>query len=210
MKRILGAAAVAVAFGMTLTAAPPAMAAGHIPKGFLLYEKEAAKHHNDDEARWEVSRKTGASFAVNPCEKATLGRSGRMAAGTATYTAVPDYMRAEQVILYNSARSAKKALRDLRAAVAECRKIGTGQETYRFTSAGAAIGDEAVKITGQAYYGKKFAVGGQRALVTRRANAVVVYNVAGEWGKPAKSDFSRQLKDTKKMLVKICTIADCD
>lgn len=209
MKKILGTAAVALAFGVTIAAAPPATAATHIPKGFLLYEKEAAKHRNDPEARWEVSRKTGARLVVNPCEKAGLGRSGRVAAGTATYIAVPDYMRAEQVILYSSSGAAKKALRDLRADVARCRKIGTGQVTYRFTSARAALGDEAIKITGQVYHGRKFAVGGQRAVVARRANAVVVYNIAGEWGGPARSDFSRQLKDTGRMLAKICRIARC-
>ncbi|MFC0864010.1 hypothetical protein ACFHYQ_17065 [Sphaerimonospora cavernae] len=210
MKRILGAAAVAVAFGMTLAAAPPAMAAGHIPKGFLLYEKEAAKHHNDDEARWEVSQKTGARFAVNLCDKATLSRSGRVAARTATYTAVPGYARAEQVILYASPRAAEKAMRDLRAAVARCRSTRASGLTYRVTSAKAAIGDDALKITGQSYRGRKWAIGGERALVTRRANAVVVYNIGGETGKPARSDFTRQLRDARTMLGKICRIADCD
>jgi hypothetical protein len=175
-----------------------------IPGGFMLYEKEAAKSDPNPEHSWQVSGKKTARLVVNPCQKAGLGQSGRTAAKTLTYTAVPDYSKSEQVILYSSASAAKKAVRDLRAAVRAC-----GVADYRYSSRAVKLGDEAVSVTGQAYQAKKPAIGGERAIVTRRANALLVYTVSGEWGKPAAADFKQQTKDTKRMLGKICRIATC-
>lgn len=45
--------------------------------------------------------------------------------------------------------------------------------------------------------------------MTRRANALILYTVSGEWSKPAKADFRQQTKDTRRMLAKICAIAGC-
>ncbi|WP_049567270.1 sensor domain-containing protein [Nonomuraea sp. SBT364] len=175
-----------------------------IPGGFMLYEKDAAKSDPNPEHSWQVSGRTSARLVVNPCQKATLGRAGRTAAKTLIYTAVPDYSKSEQVILYSSRSAAKKAVRDLRAAVRAC-----GSADYRYSYRPVRLGDEAVSVTGQAYQSKKPAIGGERAVVTRRANALIVYTVSGEWGKPAAADFKQQSKDTKRMLSKICRIADC-
>ncbi|WP_188187930.1 hypothetical protein [Nonomuraea sp. SYSU D8015] len=176
-----------------------------IPNNFLLYEKDAAKKDDDPETNWSAGSKTSARLVVNPCQKAGLGQSGRKAARTLTYTAVPDYSKSEQVILYSSPAGAGKAMRDLEAAVRAC-----GTKAYRYSAAVVDYGDKALKITGQAYQGRKAAVGGERALVTRRANALIVYTVGGEWGRPAAaSDFKQQIKDTRRMLAKVCTIADC-
>ncbi|MDP4507943.1 hypothetical protein [Nonomuraea turcica] len=179
-------------------------AAVAIPSNFLLYEKAAAKKDDDPETSWSASSKKPARLVVNPCQKGTLGQSGRTAARTLTYTAVPDYSKSEQVILYASAAAAGKALRDLEAAVRAC-----GTKTYRYSAASVSLGDKALKVTGQAYQGTKAAVGGERAIVARRANALIVYTVSGEWGKPAASDFKQQTKDAKRMLAKVCAIADC-
>ncbi|MGI5289179.1 hypothetical protein ACQEVF_38380 [Nonomuraea polychroma] len=179
-------------------------AAVAIPNNFLLYEKAAAKKDDDPETSWSASGKKSARLVVNPCQKGTLGQSGRTAARTLTYTAVPDYSKSEQVILYASAAAAGKALRDLEAAVRAC-----GTKGYRYSATSVSLGDKALKVTGQVYQGKKAAVGGERAVVARRANALIVYTVSGEWGKPAASDFKQQAKDATRMLAKICTIADC-
>ncbi|MET9244237.1 hypothetical protein [Nonomuraea sp. NPDC003709] len=175
-----------------------------IPNNFLLYEKAAATKDDNPETSWTASGKRSAALVVNPCQKAKLAQSGRAQARTLTYTAVPDYSKSEQVILYATAEAAGKALRDLGAAVRACSRSG-----YRYSAAAMDLGDEGLKVTGQAYQGKKAAVGGERAIVTRRGNALILYTVAGEWGKPAKADFKQQTSDTKRMLAKVCTIADC-
>ncbi|MDA0645729.1 MULTISPECIES: hypothetical protein [Nonomuraea] len=179
-------------------------AAVAIPDGFMLYEKAAAKKDDNPEHSWAVSGRTAARLVVNPCDRATLARSGRKAAKTLIYTAVPDYSKSEQVILYTSKAGAKKAMRDIRSAVSAC-----GTKSYRFTGKRVKLGDESIAVTGQAYSGRRVAIGGERGIVTRRANALVIYTVAGEWSKPATSDFKMQIKDSKKMLGKICRIAAC-
>ncbi|MBE1585149.1 hypothetical protein ACFPOI_49380 [Nonomuraea angiospora] len=175
-----------------------------IPNNFLLYEQAAATKDKNPETNWTASGKKSAALVVNPCQKARLAQSGRTQARTLVYTAVPDYSKSEQVILYASASAAGKALRDLGAAVRAC-----SRSAYRYSAVAADLGDEGLKITGQAYQGKKPAVGGERAIVTRRGNALILYTVAGEWGKPAGADFKQQTTDTKRMLAKVCTIADC-
>jgi hypothetical protein len=179
-------------------------AAVAVPGNFLLYEKAAAKKDGNPEHSWAVTGKKTAPLVVNPCHKDKLAQTGRTTARTIIYTAVPDYSKSEQVILFASAETAGKALRDLKAAARRCGTAG-----YRYATATAAYGDEAVLVTGQAYQGRKPAVGGERAVVTRRANALILYTVSGEWGKPAKADFKQQAKDTGKMLAKVCELAEC-
>ncbi|MDA0637029.1 hypothetical protein OUY22_26795 [Nonomuraea sp. MCN248] len=179
-------------------------AAVAIPNGFMLYEKAAAKKDDNPEHSWEVTRRTSAKLVVNPCDRSTLARSGREAAKTLIYTAVPDYSKSEQVILYTSKATAKKAMRDLRAAVRAC-----GTKNYRYSGKKVKLGDESLAVIGQAYSRGKPAIGGERGIVTRRANALVIYTVGGEWGPPATADFRMQLKDSRKMLGKICKIAAC-
>jgi hypothetical protein len=175
-----------------------------VPNNFLLYEKAAAKKDDNPETSWSASGKKAAPLVVNPCQKAGLGQSGRTSARTLIYTAVPDYSKSEQVILYSSPAAAGKVLRDLRVAARAC-----GSKGYRYATAPVTLGDQALKLTGQAYQGGKPAVGGERSIVARRANALILYTVSGEWGKPAGADFKQQTKDATKMLTKVCTIANC-
>ncbi|MER6949353.1 hypothetical protein ABT294_35605 [Nonomuraea sp. NPDC000554] len=179
-------------------------AAVAIPNGFLLYEKAASKKDDNPETSWQVSGKKGAKLVVNPCDKAELGQAGRTSAKTVVYTAVPDFSKSEQVILYAAPADAARALRELRTALKTC-----GSSAYRYATSAVTLGDEAVRVSGQSYQGKKIGIGGERAVVARRANALVLYTQAGEWGKPATSDYARQTKDAKRMLAKICDIASC-
>ncbi|WP_113699379.1 hypothetical protein [Nonomuraea lactucae] len=179
-------------------------AATAIPNGFLLYEKAAAVKDDDPETTWTVNRKKSAGLVVNPCERPRLAQAGRTAARTVVHTAVPDFSKSEQVILYKSASAARKAVKDLRSATATCRVRG-----YRYGLRDVGLGDEALAVTGQVYHGRKPGFGGERGIVARRANALVIYTQAGEWGKPAKADFTRQTKDARRMLAKICDVAAC-
>ncbi|MBB5077869.1 hypothetical protein [Nonomuraea endophytica] len=178
--------------------------AGAIPQGFLLYEKDAAKKDKNPETNWAVSKKKTAKSVVNPCDRAALGQAGRTSAKTIIYTAVPDYSKSEQLILYTDATSAGAALAGIKSAAASC-----GTKGYRFSARAVKLGDAALAVTGQSYYKGKAAVGGERAIVVRRANALIVYTQAGEWGKPATADFTRQTQDAKRMLAKVCQIASC-
>ncbi|MEV0385338.1 hypothetical protein [Nonomuraea sp. NPDC050643] len=175
-----------------------------IPTNFLLYEKAAATKDDNPETSWSAGSRKSAPLVVDPCQKGKAGQAGRTQARTLIYTSVPDYAKSEQVVLYASAAAAGKALRDVEAAVRSC-----GTKGYRYSAKALALGDRALSVTGQAYEGKKPAVGGDRAIVTRRANAVIIYAVSGEWGTPKAADFKQQTKDTKRMLAKVCTIADC-
>ncbi|MET8003830.1 hypothetical protein [Nonomuraea glycinis] len=189
---------------LLLSAALAVSATVGIPNGFMLYDKAAAKKDDNPEHSWRVNAKKNAKLVLNPCDKAKLAQPGRQAARTLVYTAVPDYSKSEQVILYSSRSAAKKALGDLHRAVRAC-----GSSGYRYSSSAVRLGDGALAVTGQAYRGRKVAIGGERGLVTRRGNALLIYTVGGEWSKPAKADFTQQTKDTRRMLAKICRIAAC-
>ncbi|WP_143590372.1 sensor domain-containing protein [Thermoactinospora rubra] len=183
---------------------------GGIPQGFLLYEKAAATKDDNPETSWSVSAKTGARLVVNPCDTGRLAQRGRTAAKTVVYTAVPDFSKAEQVVLYGSAAAARDALAALRADLRRCAvQKDSGSHTYRYSGRRLPLGDEALAVTGQAYWGKKPGVGGERAVVARKGNALVLYTQGGEWGKPSQRDFARQTRDARTMLAKICDIAAC-
>jgi hypothetical protein len=74
----------------------------------------------------------------------------------------------------------------------------------------AGLGDEALKISGQFYRGKKAGVGGERSVLVRKANAVLVYLLAGEYSKPAKQDWADPLRDAGKMTAKVCRVITCE
>ena len=141
---------------------PVAAATAAIPKGFLLYEKDAAKKDNDPETNWKVTNSPKARLAVNPCDRSTLAATGRVAARTVTFVGVPDFMKVEQVILYDSRAAAVGAVAKVRAALVACRSKTDSGSTYRYTSWSlAGLGDEALRISGQVYYGGKAGVGGE-------------------------------------------------
>ena len=211
MKKIttLALAVAVLAAGATVTT-PAAATMAAIPRGFLLYEKDAAKKDNDPETNWTVGNSARARLAVNPCDRGTLAATGRVAARTVTFIGVPDFMRVEQVILYGSRASAASAVARVRAALVKCAARTDSGASYRYASSRlAGLGDEALRISGQVYYGRRAGVGGDRSVLVRRGNAVLIYLWAGEYDKPAKADWSVQLRDARKMTAKICAIAAC-
>ncbi|MER5424898.1 hypothetical protein [Streptosporangium roseum] len=187
-----------------------AAAAPGIPKGFLLYEKAAATKDRDPETNWKVSDSPKARFAVDPCGRGAVGKAGRVAARTVTFTGVPDFMKVEQVLLYGSKAAAEQAMTQIRAALSACGARSDRGAGYRYAStAVTGLGDDALKVSGQAYYGKKVGIGGDRSVVVRKGNAVLIYLRAGEYYKPVKRDWADQVKDATRMTAKICGIATC-
>jgi hypothetical protein len=127
-----------------------------------------------------------------------------------TFIGVPDFMKVEQVVLYRSKAAAAGAVAQVRSALTACRSNTEAGSSYRYVSSRlTGIGDEALKVSGQVYYGKEAGVGGDRSVLVRKGNAVLVYLWAGEYSKPEKSDWATQLRDVRKMTGKICGIADC-
>ncbi|MFF3439749.1 hypothetical protein [Streptosporangium sp. NPDC002721] len=209
MKKIITLALAVLAAGATVTT-PAAATTAAIPKGFLLYERDAAKKDNDPETNWKVTNSARAGLAVNPCDRSTLAATGRVAARTVTFTGVPDFMKVEQVILYGSRASAASAVAQVRAALARCGARTEAGSSYRYASSRlTGLGDEALRVSGQVYYGKRAGVGGDRSVLVRKGNAVVVYLWAGEYSKPERSDWTVQLRDARKMTAKICDVATC-
>ncbi|MGC5013886.1 hypothetical protein ACLQ2R_24250 [Streptosporangium sp. DT93] len=226
MKKII-ALALTVLAGGALTAAPAAAAPATptgpaasavfaasapsvIPRGFLLYERDAAKKDDDPETNWKVSGSVKAGLAVNPCDRSTLARTGRQAARTVTYTAVPDFMKVEQVVLYRTPADAVRAVSQVRAALRACRSGPGSGATYRYASSRlSGLGDEALRVSGQVYYRGKAGVGGDRSVLVRKGNAVLIYLWAGEYARPAATDWATQLRDARRMTAKICGVATC-
>ncbi|MEV8637585.1 hypothetical protein AB0395_38675 [Streptosporangium sp. NPDC051023] len=202
--------ALALAFVMMGVTTPTlaATSAEAIPEGFLLYEKAATKKDATGRGLWSVDRRKNAKLAVDPCHSGSLAVAGRIAARTVTYTAVSD-QRSEQVILYSSTRAAEQALAEVRKALARCPAIQTAQTAYRYSGVAVGLGDEGLVVTGQLYQGGKATLGGERVVLVRRGNALVVYARSGEWGAPDKADFAPQTKDAERMLAKICQVARC-
>lgn len=187
-----------------------AAAAPGVPKGFLLYEKDAAKKDNDPETNWTVSDSVKTRLAVDPCGRSGVGGAGRTAVRTVTFTGVPDFMKVEQVLLYGSRATAERAMAQLRAALTACGSRTDAGSSYRYVSAPVTgLGDDALKVSGQVYYGRKAGVGGERSVVVRRANAVLVYLWAGEYDRPAKRDWAGQFRDARGMTAKVCNVAAC-
>ncbi|SDH92928.1 hypothetical protein SAMN05421505_12710 [Sinosporangium album] len=209
MKKVVCGAAVAAAllFGSAAVSPAAASTASVIPKGFLLYENKAVTQgKKDPEHQWTISNRLTAVLGVNPCNRRP-GKHDRAVARTISYVGVPDFQRVEQVIVYADSAAAATALKEVRTALSKCRSVDKG--AYRFSSAPVKVGDEAVRVTGQAYQGGKVQIHGERAVVARRGNAVAVYSESGEWGPPRRSDFKSVLKDAKTMMGKICTVAVC-
>ncbi|GAA5074159.1 hypothetical protein HNP84_009460 [Thermocatellispora tengchongensis] len=215
MRRIITtilATACAATAAVALAAQPASAATGHrIPEGFLLYEKAAAKDDHSEETSWRVSDRRGHTLAVNPCQDKSLARHGRAAARTIVYRA-PEFQRVEQVLLYRGVHEARDAFGEVRAALRRCEVNREEYGAYRYSWQRAPLGDEALRVAGQSYSGRKgdeVAVGGERAYVVRRGNAIMIYSEAAEYGMPKPAQYSQQRRDAAKMVAKICAIARC-
>lgn len=187
------------------TCATVSTAATAVPDGFLLYERAAI----EGKGLWSINKQKGARLAINPCLNDKLGTKGRTAARTILYHRPPSDRRAEQVILYSSAKEASAALGELKNDLPRCPPFQSGPLVFRYFGQALRLGDEGLAVTGQLYDHGKAKVGGDRAVLTRRGNAVIVYARAGTFGAPKEADFAQQKKDAGTMLAKICRIANC-
>ncbi|MER5648361.1 hypothetical protein [Streptosporangium sp. NPDC002524] len=193
--------------GGTALAETGETAAG-IPRNFLLHEPQARKPVKyPGEETWTISDRLGANLGINPCGLRRPADRGRVAMRTVDYRA-PEHHSGEQLVVYRSTAAARGAMAGLLGQVERCARVKYENTVTRTWADPVRAGDHAVRITLQGYDAKgvRPVVGGQRAVVVREGRAVAIYVLAGEYGRVRASDFTRQLKDARKMAAKICSL----
>ncbi|MEV4894809.1 hypothetical protein AB0K48_36030, partial [Nonomuraea sp. NPDC055795] len=119
------------------TCATVSTAATAVPDGFLLYERAAI----EGKGLWSINKQKGARLAINPCLNDKLGTKGRTAARTILYHRPPSDRRAEQVILYSSAKEASAALGELKNDLPRCPPFQSGPLVFRYRLPGRRHSD---------------------------------------------------------------------
>ncbi|GAA3412782.1 hypothetical protein [Streptosporangium vulgare] len=179
-----------------------------IPRNFLLHEPQARRPvRYPGEEEWAISDRLGANLEVNPCDLRRPADRDRVAARTVVYRA-PEHHSGEQLVIYRSTAAARRALAGLLGQVERCARVKSEGTVTKTWADPVHIGDRAVRITVQGYdaRGVRPVIGGQRAVVVREGRAVAIYLLAGEYGKVRGSDFTRPLKDARKMAAKVCSL----
>lgn len=193
----------AVVMGGTVASAGTAPA---LPTGFLLHEKTAREPVKyPDEEKWTISESRTGNLAVNPCELKRPRDKGRVAMRTVGYTA-PEHYSGEQVVIYRSRAAAKAAMASLRGQVERCVRGAQGPFVTRAHATEVSAGDQAFRYARQNYYESRPAIGGDRAVVVRKARAVAIYVTSGEYGRIRSSDYTKQLAEARKMAAKLCSL----
>ncbi|MEU9885930.1 hypothetical protein [Sphaerisporangium sp. NPDC051011] len=185
-------------------ARPGAVAGGVLPKGFLLYEAEAAGPSKPWET-WHVSDRVGQRLAVNPCGDDPAPK-GRAAARGITHTVENDYTT-EQVIIYRDRSAARKAMSSLRADLERCATHkGTGHDGYSYKWKKTAIGDDALRVGGFFFESRV------RYVVVRKGRALALYSGTGMvTSRLLPSHFRPLVKDARTMAGRLCRLRHvCD
>ncbi|WP_449062153.1 hypothetical protein [Planomonospora algeriensis] len=178
-----------------------------LPRDFLLHEARARKPvRYPEEEKWTISDRHE-RLSLSPCGVGRSKDRGRVSTRTVTYTA-PEFYQAEQVVIYRSERTARTAMADLRKRAGGCEADEGGQVVARGWTEKIETGDQAVRVIVQNYDRKDGgpAIGGRRGVIVRKGRALVSYMHAGEYSEVRASDFRRQLKDARKMAVKVCSL----
>jgi len=207
-KALRAVAGVAVAGAVVLSGGTVAFAgtAPAIPTGFLLHEKTAREPVKyPDEEKWTISESRTLNLVVNPCRLKSPRDKGRVAMRTIGHTA-PEHYSGEQVVIYRSRAAAKAAMASLRAQVVRCVHAAEGSFVTRAYATSVSVGDQAFRFARQNYYESKPAIGGDRAVVVRKARAVAIYTVSGEYGRIRATDYTRQLAGARTMAAKLCSL----
>ncbi|MFI6506300.1 hypothetical protein ACIBCT_01725 [Streptosporangium sp. NPDC050855] len=205
-----GGAAATAATGTAATAEQHAGAekpGGKLPRNFLLHESQARKPvKHPGEEKWTISDRHE-RLNLSPCDVGRSTDRGRVSTRTVTYTALEVY-QAEQVVIYRSERAARTALADLRRRIGGCEVDQGDQVIAKGRTKKIKVGDQAVRVIVQNYDRRDAgpAIGGQRGVIVRKGRALVSYTQAREYSGVHASDFRRQLKDARKMAVKVCSL----
>lgn len=182
--------------------APAALAqAPAIPKGFLLYEKQAAR----DAEHWYVSEDDQSEVWNIQCAPALL--TGWKARRDAVYDTHigggerTNRQRGEQVFVFGGTRGAQKMMSRMRGLLRDCGRTAKVRVPR--------IGDEAlaasrtIKATKATPFPQT-----QRFVAVRRGAAVALYWDMHNDAKPLRS-LARHEADARRMAAKLCRIGGC-
>ncbi|MFI6390656.1 hypothetical protein [Nonomuraea sp. NPDC050540] len=146
-----------------------------IPRGFLLYESEAARKRLEKKVvrtrmQWRASDRLEELLLIDPCATGKQTDTSRRSARTITGRSVEwdgDY--SEQVIVYRDEIAARAAVRSLRSDLRRCAKRNRNHFTYRVKA--TPIGDEAFMV-------HMFKVASiDAATVVRQGRTVAIYTL---------------------------------
>ncbi|MBB2912249.1 hypothetical protein FHS43_003529 [Streptosporangium becharense] len=200
-------AALTTAFTGGVALAETGQTSGQIPRGFLLYEAEARKPVDPSLGeKWTISNKLSSNLAFNPCTLNSPSDGGRVSARTIEYS-FSEVHRAEQLVLYRTAGAARSAMSGLLAQVNRCKVDKSGSLVFKASAQAVGIGDQAARLTIQAYdKNGRPVVGGQRAVVVRKGRALALYLHGAEYHSVKSDHFSEQLVDARRMAGKVCSL----
>jgi hypothetical protein len=163
-----------------------------IPQGFLLTEAAARAPQDEisrDEEWWSITEGIGQDLSVDSCGGWSYA-DGRTSMRTISSTSSAPSWSTEQLVLYESMRTARAALAGVRIASSHCPEAG---EKPRHTFEPFAAGEEAVLVTGPA--------DGEHpplAVVVREGKALLIYT--------SDHGFDRPMSQAREMAEKVCTI----
>ncbi|GAA3035367.1 hypothetical protein [Streptosporangium longisporum] len=179
-----------------------------IPRNFLLHEARArGPVRYPGEEKWTIRDGVRGPLEVELCGPRRPADTGRVAARAVVHEA-PEHRSAEQLVIYRSAGSARRAMAGLLAHAGRCARVRTEGMVVKTRVDPVRAGDRAARISVQGYDagGVRPAVGGQRTVVVRRDRALAIYTLAGEYGRVRGSDFTRPLKDAERMAARVCSL----
>ena len=177
MKKIIALVCVALVAGTAAATAPA------LPKGFLLYEKAAARGQRprDQLEGQQLAENLAGGEPVWQGRRRRNRQGGRADGDVHRGTGLHEGRAGDPVRLEDGREEGRHP--GSRGPVGVQVQTASGS-SYRYVSAPVAgLGDEALKVSGQFYHGKKAGVGGERSVLVRKANAVLVYLLAGEYSK---------------------------
>ncbi|MET8141624.1 hypothetical protein ABZU32_15065 [Sphaerisporangium sp. NPDC005288] len=177
-----------------------------IPKNFLLTERDARRvqdPHEADEQGYEISDKLTKPLELNPCRHRHAVDRGRVAARTITHWTSGPSSSSEQLVIYNSPRSAHSALTRLRAEVKRCARKGdpsAPQLKIQWRMSKAKAGDEAMGMGYQTWQDGSVNVT-MTGITARRGRALMIYTTDEGIYAPG-----RLTKNARKMAAKVCRL----
>jgi hypothetical protein len=202
-----------IALGLALSAL---LTVTPIPKNFLLTEPGARKPQTEmeaDEVWWKISDKRGKQLELNPCAHKGTSVAGRVAARTVTHSDSGPSNSSEQLVIYDSAEAADKALTRLRADVRNCaahrwgpRANWNSTKGYRYVGRPAKLADGALWVKGQVHEKHRRWYSYDWFLAARRGSALMIYTVDSGAATGDRDALKQLSRDVRKMSVKVCEL----
>jgi hypothetical protein len=160
-----------------------------IPDGFLAVEAIATKPLVQPELTWVRDEGGDLPTALNPCAQELPSDRDRIG-GRQLALVSASYWKSGRLVVYRNEAAAKRALAELRDAVARCRTHldATGHE-FEWVTQPMSVSDESLYIGGQRLSGGVMVSGHYRGLLVRTGRAITTaLDYTAETAPPLVSD----------------------